>query len=111
MYVKTNLLEYIPCTRRTIHSSTPSFLSAHQMTFLGTQSNAFSRSTKAINRNTIRDIVELQWLEHLWNHENMFKTGVVRTNEVSVNHSTRSGGKIGCFFLFSLTGRYVVCSH
>ena len=27
------------------------------------------------------DIVELQWLEHLWNHENMFETGVVRANE------------------------------
>ena len=25
--------------------------------------------------------VELQWLEHLWDHENMFKTGVVRANE------------------------------
>ena len=22
--------------------------------------------------------VELQWLEHLWNHENMFETGMVR---------------------------------
>ena len=22
-----------------------------------------------------------QWLVHLWNHENMFETGVVRTNE------------------------------
>ena len=22
--------------------------------------------------------VELQWLEHLWDHENMFETGVVR---------------------------------
>ena len=21
--------------------------------------------------------VELQWLEHLWNHENMFETGVI----------------------------------
>ena len=21
--------------------------------------------------------VELQWLEHIWNHENMFETGVV----------------------------------
>ena len=30
------------------HSSTPSFLSAHQMTFRGTRSNAFSRSTKAM---------------------------------------------------------------
>ena len=24
--------------------------------------------------------VEVQWLEHLWNHENMFETGVVRAN-------------------------------
>ena len=41
-------LAYIPCTNRTIHSSTPSFLRAHQITFQGTRSNAFSRSTKAI---------------------------------------------------------------
>ena len=27
------------------------------------------------------DTGELQWLEHLWNHENMFETGVVRVNE------------------------------
>ena len=27
------------------------------------------------------DTVELQWLEHLWDHENMFETGVVRANE------------------------------
>ena len=26
--------------------------------------------------------VELQWLEHLWNHKNMFETGVVRANEM-----------------------------
>ena len=25
--------------------------------------------------------VELQWLEHLWNHENMFETKVLRANE------------------------------
>ena len=25
--------------------------------------------------------VELQWPEHLWNHENMRETGVVRANE------------------------------
>ena len=41
-------LAYIPCTSRLVHSSTPNFLSAHQMTFRGTQSNAFSRSTKAM---------------------------------------------------------------
>ena len=27
--------------------------------------------------NCLHNIVELQWLEHLWNHENMFETGVV----------------------------------
>ena len=27
--------------------------------------------------------VHLQWLEHLWNHENVFETGVVRGNECS----------------------------
>ena len=25
--------------------------------------------------------VELQWLEHLWDEENMFETAVVRANE------------------------------
>ena len=40
-------------------------------------------------------IVELQWLGHLWNHESMFETGVVRL--MSVNHSARSGGLIGIF--------------
>ena len=25
--------------------------------------------------------VELQWLEHLWNHENMFEIWVVRANK------------------------------
>ena len=29
----------------------------------------------------ITDTVELQWLEHLWDHENYFETGVVRANE------------------------------
>ena len=36
--------------------------------------------------------VELQWLEHLWNSENIYETGVVRV------HSARSGGIIGIFF-------------
>ena len=40
------MLLYIACTNRTIHSSMPSFRMAHQMTFLGTRSNA-SRSTNA----------------------------------------------------------------
>ena len=37
--------------------------------------------------------------EHLWNHVNMFETGVVRANECS---SARSGGIIGIYFRFSL---------
>ena len=28
-----------------------------------------------------RYTVELQWLEHLWDQENMFETGVVQANE------------------------------
>ena len=43
--------------------------------------------------------VELQWLEHLWNHEIHSRQGEFE----SVNHSARSGGKIGISFRFSLT--------
>ena len=32
--------------------------------------------------------VELQWLKHLWNHENMFETVVVRANECVVSYRT-----------------------
>ena len=28
-----------------------------------------------------QNTVELQWVEHLWDYENMFETGVVRANE------------------------------
>ena len=35
-------------------------------------------------------------LEHIWNHENMFETGVVRAK--SVKHSAMSGGIIGIIF-------------
>ena len=44
--------------------------------------------------------VELQWLEHVWNHENMFETGLVRT--IEVNHSAKSGGLIRIFFFIFL---------
>ena len=30
---------------------------------------------------TLTITVELQWLEHLWDHENSLKTGVVRASE------------------------------
>ena len=45
--------------------------------------------------------VEIQWLEHLWSHENMFETGLFE--QINVNHSARSGGKIGISFRVSLT--------
>ena len=34
-----------------------------------------------IDRDAIGHTVELQWLEHLWDHENKFEIGVVRVNE------------------------------
>ena len=43
--------------------------------------------------------VELQWLEYLSDHENMFHIGVVRANDV--NHSVRSRGKT-IYFRFSI---------
>ena len=33
--------------------------------------------------------VEFQWLEHLWNQENMFETGVVRANECQSQRQVR----------------------
>ena len=42
--------------------------------------------------------LELQWFEHLWNHENMLETGKIEL--VSINHSARSGGKYGILSIF-----------
>ena len=52
----------------------------------------------------LNENLEFRWLEHLWNHKNMFEL-------MSVNHSTRSGGIIGISSQFTLTSRYVSCSH
>ena len=51
--------------------------------------------------------VERQWLEHLWNHKNMFETGVVRANG---KHSARSEGIIWISFaiFFNMKVRYVL---
>ena len=46
------------------------------------------------------DTVELQWLEHFWDHEKMFEIGVARASECF--HSARPEGIIGLSFLFSL---------
>ena len=45
--------------------------------------------------------VELKWLEHFWNHENMFETGWFEL--MSISRSARLGDIIGIFFRFSLT--------
>ena len=34
-----------------------------------------------MNLNSVLHTVELKWLEHFWDHEKMFETGVVRANE------------------------------
>ena len=33
------------------------------------------------DRRACTDVADASWLEHLWNHENMFETGVVRANK------------------------------
>ena len=45
---RLHALAYIPWTKRTIHSVSPSFLMAHYLFLRETRSNAFSGSTKAI---------------------------------------------------------------
>ena len=54
-----------------------------------------------INNNT----VELQWLEYLWNHKNMFE------KLMSISPSTKSGGKIEISYRFSLTLKYIEYSY
>ena len=47
----------------------------------------------------LKNTVELQWLEHLRNHVNMFEIGVVRTNYImSVNHSAMPRYIFSIFF-------------
>ena len=41
----------------------------------------------------VHNTVELQWLDHLWNHEKMFETGGVRTNECESWHWVRRQNK------------------
>ena len=45
----------------------------------------------------LQNTVELRWLEHLWNHENIFETGVVQANECYL--FAKSGSIIGISFL------------
>ena len=38
--------------------------------------------SRVSDKNACRSTVELQWLEHLWDHDNMLETRVVRANEI-----------------------------
>ena len=55
-------------------------------------------SSETVVISSYHHTVELQRLEHLWNHMNMFETGVVRANECQVRWHKRD-----IFFRFSLT--------
>ena len=62
--------------------------------------------SKALNRESFNTgTVQLQWLEHLWNHENMFETGVIRPYKRQVRTHNRD------IFSISLACKNVVCSH
>ena len=47
----------------------------------------FFKSSILVQVQSCSVTVELQWLEHLWNRENIFETGIVRASEI--NHSAR----------------------
>ena len=47
----------------------------------GLTADIFVFSTFTYAQQSIQDTVDLQWLEHFWDHENMFETGVVQANE------------------------------
>ena len=53
------------------------------------------------SNNTIGHTVELQWLEHPWNHEKMVEAEVERI--MSANHSARTRDITGIFFGVCIT--------
>ena len=71
-------------------SDMPAYLSSLDKALLHTTCINLEESTpqnKVLAIHRARDkfdlrTAELEWLEHLWNHENMFLTGVIRANEV-----------------------------
>ena len=42
---------------------------------------AYFNNRRSYVQNCLLNTVELQWLEYLWNHENMLELRVVRANE------------------------------
>ena len=53
------------------------------------------------------DTVELQWLEHFWNLENMFETGVVRGNECFSQRQLRRHYRDILLIFFNIKVYYV----
>ena len=49
--------------------------------YIPVHSSIMSSRTCSLGTCPLLYTVELQWLEHLWNHESMFETGIVRANE------------------------------
>ena len=41
----------------------------------------FYRGIRRDGKGLMGNTVELQWLEHLWNHENKFETWIIRAKE------------------------------
>ena len=65
-----------------ITSGTEFLLSARFMLKVCSLVNRHARIINPLRwMNPCATAVELQWLEHLWDHENYFETGVVRANE------------------------------
>ena len=48
--------------------------------YLSIQADSYALSSTSSELSKI-NTVELQWLENLWSHENMFETAVVRASE------------------------------
>ena len=61
------------------HISTSGVKAGVKYTHLALQINVIPYP--ALKTKTEISTVEFQWLEHLWDHENWFETGVVRANE------------------------------
>ena len=53
----------------------------HVIFFLNNQKNIIRSILRLLIVDLFPCAVELQWLDHLWNYENMFETVVVRANE------------------------------
>ena len=75
----------------------------------------FYRDAAQISLLFIESTVELQWLKHLWDHENMFETGIVRARECLSERQVRRHNRdifsivytMKAYCVFSLDDVYV----